>query len=118
MTNEKLIYKIVHRDLWESAKSQGVFNGAEIDLSDGFIHFSAEHQVQETANRHFAGQTGLLIVAVEAAPLGEALRWEKSRDGELFPHLYASLDPTNVKFVRELLVDKSGSFQFPDLSGE
>ena len=86
-----LIYKILPREEWRAAEAAGVFEGSAVDLADGFIHFSAEDQMAETLRRHFAGQTDLLLVAVDAESLGEALRWEPSRGGALFPHLYGPL---------------------------
>jgi len=86
-----LIYKILPRAEWEAACAAGAFLGSGIDLKDGFIHFSAEDQWAETLAKHFAGQIDLVLVAVEAAQLGEALKWEVSRGGALFPHLYGPL---------------------------
>ena len=86
-----LIYKVLPRAEWEAACAAGAFLGSGIDLKDGFIHFSAEDQWRETLAKHFAGQTDLVLVAVEAAQLGEALKWEVSRGGALFPHLYGPL---------------------------
>ena len=90
-----LIYKILPRAEWEAACAAGVFEGSAIDLEDGFIHFSAEDQWLQTLERHFAGQNGLLLVAVEAHALGDALKWEPSRGGALFPHLHGPL-PTRL----------------------
>lgn len=89
------IYRIIAADIWQRALATGTFAGTEHDLRDGFIHFSTAGQVAETAARHYAGQANLLLVAVNAAALGDALRWEPSRGGALFPHLYAPL-PTNT----------------------
>ncbi len=86
-----LIYKILPRAEWEAAAAAGVFKGSAIDLEDGFIHFSAEDQWRGTLEKHFAGQADLVLVAVEAQRLGEALKWEVSRGGALFPHLYGPL---------------------------
>jgi uncharacterized protein (DUF952 family) len=85
------IYKIVPRELWVEAERSGRLIGAPVDLADGFIHFSTASQVRETARRHFAGQTDLLLVTVEAGRLGDKLKWEPSRGGNLFPHLYGPL---------------------------
>jgi len=90
-----LIYKIVSAEEWARAEAGGRFEGAEIDLKDGYIHFSTAEQWPETLRLHFAGRTGLVLVAVEADALGEALKWEPSRGGQLFPHLYGTL-PTAV----------------------
>lgn len=90
MSNQ-LIYKIVPRPLWVEAERSGRFQGAPVDLADGYIHFSTAAQVRETARRHFAGQDDLLLVSVAAERLGQALKWEPSRGGDLFPHLYGDL---------------------------
>lgn len=104
----QLIYKIIHVDEWQMAESAGEFAGAGIDLADGFIHFSAASQVQETADRHFANQTDLLLVAVEAGLLGDNLRWEESRGGEPFPHLYGKLSMDQVSSVNPIRRNKNG----------
>lgn len=88
-----LIYKIVPCALWEDALREGVFAGAPVDLADGFIHFSSADQVQETCDKHFAGQRNLLLVAIEEEKLGDALKWEVSRGGALFPHYYGTFSP-------------------------
>ncbi len=88
-----LVYKILPRADWDAAVARGVYEGSELDRKDGFIHFSTAEQWPETLRLHFAGQTGLVLVAVEAGTLGAALKWEASRGGALFPHLYATLDP-------------------------
>ena len=118
MKSASLIYKIVHRDVWSHAQQAHVFTGAEIDLADGFIHFSTADQVEETANKHFAGQLDLLLVAVDPAVLGENLKWEPSRGGDLFPHLYGPLDLSLVIFVEEILQDDAGKHQFRQLPTE
>lgn len=112
----KLIYKIATRAQWDKAKAQGVFKGAPVDLADGFIHFSTADQVRETAAKHFAGQGDLVLVAIDAPALGEALTYEPSRGGALFPHLYAELDLAHVVWARPLPLDADGDHQFPDLS--
>ena len=93
------IYKILSRTAWLAAQAEGRFTGAAIDLADGYIHFSTEAQAQETARRHFHGVEDLLVLEVEAADLGEALKWEPSRGGDLFPHLYGALDVQLVRVV-------------------
>ena len=118
MANQKTIYKILQRDLWAQALADGVFAGAEIDLQDGYIHFSASHQVKETANKHFAGVDNLVLVAFDAAQFGESLKWEVSRGGERFPHLYGTLNPVQAVFVEDLSLDQAGEFQFPELNRE
>jgi uncharacterized protein (DUF952 family) len=86
-----IIYKICEKALWQPAEAEGAFRGSPVDLRDGFIHFSTAAQLKETAARHFAGVPDLMLVAVEAEALGAALKWEPSRGGALFPHLYGSL---------------------------
>lgn len=86
-----MIFKILAAAEWRSAQAAGVFNGSKADRNDGFIHFSTADQLHETAERHFAGQTDLMLLAVRAEALGEALKWEPSRGGDLFPHLYRPL---------------------------
>ena len=110
-----LIYKVCARSLWEKAEETGVLEGAPVDLRDGYIHFSTARQVRETVSRHFAGQTDLVLVAVGAEKLGDALRYEPSRDGDLFPHLYGILALSDVLWVRPLPVGDDGRHIFPDL---
>jgi uncharacterized protein (DUF952 family) len=107
------IYKICPRDLWREAEKAGRFVGASIDLADGFIHFSSVEQVRETATRHFAGQDDLLLIAVDADALGDDLRWEVSRGGALFPHLYGDLPLAAVRSVAPLPLAPEGSHVFP-----
>lgn len=111
----KLIYKIAPHALWQAAEANGVFVGAPIDLADGYIHFSTAEHVQETAARHFAGQDDLLLIAIEADRLGESLKYEVSRGGALFPHLYASLPLDTVLWIKPLPLGSDGTHQFPDL---
>lgn len=93
------IYKILARDEWAAAQAAGAFAGSAIDLTDGYIHFSTGVQAVETARRHFAGQADLVVLEVEADDLGEALVWEPSRGGDLFPHLYGRLSVDRVLAV-------------------
>ncbi len=106
-----LIYKILPRAAWAEALAQGRFDGSPIDLQDGYIHFSTAGQAQETAAKHFRGQADLVVVAVEAGALGEGLRWEPSRGGQLFPHLYGPLDPALAKGVTEAPLGPDGAPQ-------
>lgn len=110
-----LIYKIADEAAWHAAEAAGVFHGAPIDLADGFIHFSTAEQVRETAARHFAGQDGLVLAAIDAGRLGAALKYEASRGGALFPHLYAPLDLSAVAWVRPLPLGSDGIHLFPEL---
>lgn len=109
-----IIYKIVAAKEWRAAEAEGVFLGAAIDLADGYIHFSSAAQVEETAAKHFAGQNDLLLVTIDAEKLGEALKWEVSRGGALFPHLYAPLMFDAVVAV-SLLPNIGGRFDFTGL---
>ena len=97
-----LVYKIIACEAWRAAEAAGVFDGAPVDLADGYIHFSTAEQAAETAAKHFAGQADLLLVAVDAAALGPALKWEPSRGGALFPHLYAPLALSAVAWAKPL----------------
>jgi uncharacterized protein (DUF952 family) len=106
------IYKLVSRADWDMAEASGVFNGAEIDIADGFIHFSTAEQVEETAAKYFAGRTDLLLVAVDAAAFGDALKWEVSRGGALFPHLYAPLPFEKVTRLDPLPIGANGRHDF------
>ena len=103
-----LIYKISPRALWRRAEDIGRFEGAPIDRSDGYIHFSTAAQVAETAARHFAGAEDLVLVAVEAENLGPALRYEPSRGGDLFPHLYRLLKMGDIVWSRVISRSKDG----------
>ncbi|WP_346899378.1 DUF952 domain-containing protein [uncultured Roseibium sp.] len=111
----RLIFKIVPEDLWQEAEALGVFKGAPVDLADGFIHFSTAVQARETAAKHFAGQDGLLLAAFDADALGPDLKWEPSRGGDLFPHLYADLPTSIAVWVRPLPLGPDGAHVFPDL---
>ena len=108
-----LIYKICAADLWRAAERAGAFTGAPVDRDDGFIHFSTRDQAVETAARHFAGQQPLLLIAVDAAALGAALKFETSRGGALFPHLYAPLPLAAVKWAKQLPLGPDGRHVFP-----
>lgn len=107
------IYRLLARPAWDAAVQAGSFLGTEHDTRDGFIHFSTAEQVAETAARHYAGVSDLLLLAVNAAKLGDALRWEPSRGGALFPHLYAALRLDAVIRVEALAVDAQGRHLFP-----
>jgi uncharacterized protein (DUF952 family) len=103
-----LIYKILSRAEWESAQAAGQFEGSAIDLADGFIHLSAADQAQETAAKWFKGQAGLILLGVEAQRLGGDLKWEASRGGALFPHLYRPLLVSEVLSQADLELDADG----------
>lgn len=105
---DRLIYKIAPAALWAEAEAAGRFTGSPVDLADGYIHFSTAAQVHETARRHYAGQSDLLLVAVDTGVIGPKLRWEPSRGGELFPHLYEPLDLAHVAWVRPMPLGADG----------
>ncbi len=107
------IYKICPRDLWQEAEVAGEFAGAPVDHADGFIHFSTADQAAETAAKHFVGQHDLLLVAIDSEALGTALRYEPSRGGALFPHLYGPLPLEAVLWVEPLPVGSDGRHVFP-----
>jgi uncharacterized protein (DUF952 family) len=111
--SDRMIYKIVSKSEWGSAEAAGVFSGSAVDLEDGYIHFSSRDQVVETAAKHFAGQEDLLLVSVSEDKLGDSVRWEESRGGQLFPHLYGDLMTTVVDEVIDLAIDQDGNHQFP-----
>ena len=110
------IYKICPASAWREAERRGTYRGSEDDLRDGFIHFSTASQVAETARKHYFGQTGLFLIAVEAELLGTALRWEPSRGGDLFPHLYGELDLGAVTAVLDLRARSDGGHDVPELT--
>ena len=102
------IYKILPRAEWTAAQAAGRFEGSAIDHQDGYIHFSTAAQAGETARRYFAGQADLVVLEVEGDALGEALKWEPSRGGDLFPHLYGVLPTGQVSAVHEAPLDAAG----------
>ena len=114
------VYKIVDAAAWQAAEKDGTFGGAGVDLTDGFIHFSTAAQLRETASKHYAGRDGLVLVAIDGARLdavaGDAFRYEPSRGGDLFPHLYAELPMGCVVAVEELPLGPDGQHRFPDRS--
>lgn len=107
------IYKILPRSEWSAARSVGYFDGSAIDLQDGYIHLSTAAQAGETARKYFSGQADLVVLEVEGDDLGVALRWEPSRGGDLFPHLYAALSTDAVLAVHEAPLDASGVPRVP-----
>ena len=108
-----LIYKIFRRPEWDQMRAQGQTLGAPVDLADGYIHFSAAPQLAETAAKWFAGQSDLVLLAVNADTLGSALKWEPSRGGALFPHLYRALTMEDVVWDKSLPLGASGHI-FPE----
>lgn len=108
------VYKICSAEDWRKAVREGRYCGAEIDLRDGFIHLSAPDQVRETAFLHMRGIGGLVLVSVAADRLGTSLKWETSRGGQLFPHLYGELPLEAVTDTRPLPLGDDGRHVFPD----
>lgn len=109
------IYKICSASAWREAEREGVYRGSADDARDGFIHFSTASQVSGTARKHFFGQRALFLVEVDGDALGEALRWERSRNDELFPHLYGELDLGAVISVINLALRSDGYHDIPEL---
>jgi uncharacterized protein (DUF952 family) len=110
-----MIYHMCPAETWQAALRDGSYRGTADDLRDGFIHFSTAEQIAESARRQRAGQTGLVLIAIESARLGDRLKWEKSRGGALFPHLYGALDPAEAASVRPLPLGPDGEHVFPPL---
>ena len=108
-----LVFKICRMDEWRRAEREKVFRGSAVDLRDGFIHFSTAEQLAETAAKHFAGRADLLLIAVDAEALGENLRFEPSRGGALFPHLYAELSLSAVRFAEPMPLGDNGIHLLP-----
>jgi uncharacterized protein (DUF952 family) len=109
----RMIYHMCPAETWDAAVRAGEYRGTADDLRDGFIHFSTAEQIAESARRHRAGQAGLVLIAVESAQLGERLKWEPSRGGALFPHLYGALDPAEVARLQPLPLGPDGEHIFP-----
>jgi uncharacterized protein (DUF952 family) len=108
----QFIYKIETQSAWTQALAIGRYQGSALDVADGYIHLSGPAQVRETAAKYFAGQKDLVLLSVDPADLGAALRWEAARGGASFPHLYADLPCTAVKHVAPLTTDAQGDFVF------
>ncbi len=111
----KTVYKICEKALWHEAETERRFLGSPADIRDGFIHFSTAAQLPGTLARHYAGMSDLLLVAVEAAALGEQLKWETSRGGDLFPHLYGPLPLSAVRWAWPLADEIDGRRPVPEL---
>ncbi|AXT26644.1 DUF952 domain-containing protein [Ruegeria sp. AD91A] len=108
-----LIYKIFRAEEWAALQNQGASDGAPIDVADGFVHFSTAEQAAETAAKHFAGVDGLTVLACDADAMGDDLKWEVSRGGALFPHLYRQIRMRDVVWSRPLAFDGT-AHQFPE----
>jgi len=113
MSTPTTIYHVCRRTEWQYAQTTGVYRGSSQDEADGFIHFSGPAQVKASVAKHRAGQDGLVIVAADPHLLGDGLKWEVSRGGQLFPHLYAPLPPSAVKWVADLPLGPDGAHVFP-----
>lgn len=116
MSETTRVYKIVAAPAWRAAQAKGVFDGAAIDLRDGYIHLSTAAQAAETARLHFRGQDDLLLLELAVADLAPALRWEPSRGGQLFPHLYAALDTARVLAEHTAPLGPDGVPRLPPLT--
>ncbi len=110
-----VVYKISPKGMWQDAQQKGVFSGAPVDLVDGYIHLSTAGQVAETAARHFAGQDDLVLIAIDVQNISDNLRWEKSRGGDLFPHLYGDLPVKMIFWIKPLPLGPDGVHLFPEL---
>lgn len=113
---QDLVYHICRSEEWAKAQALGRYEGSSQDRDDGFIHFSDATQVEASAAKHRAGQDGLVLLFVEAAALGDALKWEASRGGALFPHLYGDLPAAAVRRSVELPLGPDGRHLFPSLT--
>ena len=109
----KTIYHMCRAEEWQAAVVAGEYPGSSQDAADGFIHFSTGEQIEDSAAKHRAGQDGLLLLAVDADLLGDALRWEPARDGALFPHLYGPLPILSILAVHALPLGVDGRHRFP-----
>jgi uncharacterized protein (DUF952 family) len=109
------VYKILVAEAWAAAQRAGRFEGAPIDLTDGYIHLSTAAQAPETARLHFAGQAGLVLLRIDADRLGDALKWEPSRGGQLFPHLYGALPCALVEAATPIPLGADGAPQLGEL---
>jgi uncharacterized protein (DUF952 family) len=109
------LYRILSREAFQAAQKRGAFLGSAHDLRDGFIHFSAEHQVVETAAKHYAGQSDLMLLWVDDDLLGPLLKWERSRGDELFPHLFGPMTMAAVLRAEPLPLGSDGKHVFPPL---
>ena len=112
--NLKHIYKIIDTDEWQKVKEQGTYSGSSKDIQDGFIHFSGEEQVKGTLEKHYSKQKNLVLLKVETLKL-DHLIWEQASDGNMFPHLYSSLDLSNVVEEFEINLCDDGSHVLPDI---
>lgn len=115
---DAIVYKILARAEWQEMQAAGRFAGSAVDRADGFIHLSTARQVRETARRHFSGASDLMLLAVATAPIAAALRYEPSRGGALFPHLFGELPLAAVTRSWPLAARADGEFAFPAEVGD
>ena len=111
--NLKYIFKIIDVNEWQKIKVKGTYTGSSKDIEDGFIHFSGEEQIKETLEKYYQNQKNLVLLKVDTLKL-DHLIWEQASDGNMFPHLYSSLDLTNVVNEIEIDLDKDGKHKLPD----
>jgi uncharacterized protein (DUF952 family) len=111
----RMIYHMCPEAAWQRGIAEGEYRGTDDDQRDGFIHFSTAAQIAESARRHRAGQAGLVLVAVDVVQLGDRVRWEESRSGDLFPHVYGPLFPSDVTRIEPLPLGPDGLHIFPPL---
>lgn len=109
-----IVFKICAADAWRAAQRDGGYKGSAVDLEDGYIHLSSAAQVEETARKHFSGQTDLVVVAFDSEALGGKLAWEPSRGGALFPHYYGILDPELALWSEPMPLDGAGIPMVPE----
>ncbi len=113
---QDIIYKVCDRTLWQEAEKAGQFTGAEIDLADGFIHFSTKDQLASTLEKHFSGRKDLMLIAVDGKALLGKIVYEAARGGALFPHLYEALSMEQVLWSKPLSMDENAAHILPDLT--
>ncbi|MCC4233672.1 DUF952 domain-containing protein [Sphingobium soli] len=111
--NELFAYKVLTAEQFDQFKADGVFKGASVDLADGYMHMSTREQAADTVAKHFAGQDRLVMLMIDLAPFGDAVKWEVSRGGALFPHLYGELPMSAVAGKVVLRIGDDGLHQFP-----
>ena len=115
--NLKYIFKILDKNEWNNAKKKGNYSGSAQDLKDGYIHFSEEEQIHETLKKHYDKQENLILLKVQTLNL-KHLVWESASNGNMYPHLYSTLDIKNVEDEFELIINKDGAHQLPDIFGK
>ena len=112
--NLEFIFKIIDKEEWQKAKQAGTYNGSEKDKKDGYIHFSEENQVSETLKKYYQNKENLILLKINAFKL-EHLSWEQASNGDMYPHLYSSLDIKNVEDEFELILDDDGTHKLPEI---